>query len=106
MGECARQRGLLIEIVHAGPEAQILASLELDPPASVADALRLAAADPRFAGMDLQTATVGIFGIVVAREHMLATGDRIEIYRELAIDPKIARRRRARAEPISKSVRS
>jgi len=95
-----------IEIVYAGPQAQIIASLELDPPASVADALRLAAVDPRFAGIDLQAATVGIFGIVVARERLLAAGDRIEIYRELAIDPKIARRRRAGARPLSKSARS
>jgi putative ubiquitin-RnfH superfamily antitoxin RatB of RatAB toxin-antitoxin module len=106
MREGAAQPSMLIEIVYAGPQTQIIAGLEVDPPATVADALRLAAADPRFTGVDLQTAAVGIFGTVVAREQVLAPGDRIEIYRELAIDPKIARRRRASAKPLSKSARS
>jgi hypothetical protein len=39
---------------------------------------------------------VGIFGRLVALEHALATGDRVEIYRPLTADPKEARRRRAR----------
>jgi len=39
---------------------------------------------------------VGIFGKLVKLETRLADGDRVEIYRPLAVDPKEARRRRAR----------
>jgi putative ubiquitin-RnfH superfamily antitoxin RatB of RatAB toxin-antitoxin module len=39
---------------------------------------------------------VGIFGRVVRADALVADGDRIEIYRPLFIDPKEARRRRAR----------
>ena len=39
---------------------------------------------------------VGIFGTVVPLNTQLKTGDRIEIYRPLLIDPKEKRRQRAR----------
>ena len=38
---------------------------------------------------------VGIFGRVVSPDTPVADGDRIELYRPLAADPKEARRRRA-----------
>ncbi len=97
---------MLIEIATAGPDAQTVIALRLDAPATVADALRLAGEDPRFAGIDLHTASVGIFGAVVARGQVLVEGDRIEIYRSLAVDPKLARRRRASRKLVSRSGRS
>jgi len=42
-----------------------------------------------------QTAVAGIFGSVRERSHIPADGDRIELYRELLIDPRRARRDRA-----------
>ena len=39
---------------------------------------------------------VGIFGKTVQVDARVAHGDRIEIYRPLAVDPKEARRQRAR----------
>jgi len=42
-----------------------------------------------------QTAVVGIFGSVRERSHVPADGDRIELYRELLLDPRRARRDRA-----------
>jgi len=41
------------------------------------------------------TAVCGIFGRVRERSHVPADGDRIELYRELLIDPRRARRNRA-----------
>ncbi|MDQ6646532.1 MAG: RnfH family protein [Pseudomonadota bacterium] len=38
----------------------------------------------------------GIFARKIAPDHVVANGDRIEIYRPLMIDPMEARRRRAR----------
>jgi len=64
--------------------------------ATVSDALNLAAADVAFAGVDCAHAAVGIFGRTVARTQPLMDGDRVEIYRPLAVDPKAARRSRAR----------
>lgn len=39
---------------------------------------------------------LGIYGKVVPENRRLADGDRLELYRPLALDPKEARRRRAK----------
>jgi|SRR5271166_4968343 len=80
----------------SGASRQIVRVYRLHAAATVSDALNLAAADAAFAGVDCAHAAVGIFGRTVARTQMLADGDRVEIYRPLAVDPKAARRSRAR----------
>ena len=86
---------LEIEIAYAEPQRAIVKELRLPAGACVADALRLAALDPDFIGVDLKHSAVGIFGRPARSEHPLKQGDRIEIYRPLAADPKEARRERA-----------
>jgi putative ubiquitin-RnfH superfamily antitoxin RatB of RatAB toxin-antitoxin module len=77
-----------IEVVYALPENARALSVELAPGATVQDALAAS-------GFRIQNHAVGIFGKRVALEHPLADGDRVEIYRPLAMDPKEARKRRA-----------
>lgn len=80
------------------PEWQGEIALDLPQGATVADALELArakigaAADAAF----WARAPVGVFGELCKRDRRLVEGDRIEIYRPLAVDPKAARRERAR----------
>ncbi len=38
--------------------------------------------------------TLGVWGRRVSREHVLRDGDRLEVYRSLRVDPKVARRER------------
>ncbi len=85
-----------IEVASAEPARAVTQSYSLPSPATVGDALRLAIADPAFAGIDIPSATVGIFGRVVGPGEPLSDGDRVEIYRPLEVDPKNARRERAR----------
>jgi hypothetical protein len=87
-----------VEVVYAEAERSIERWYTLVPGARVDDALALARADAAFAGVDLDGAPVGVFGRVVAREAPLADQDRVEVYRPLAEDPKLARRRRARGK--------
>ncbi len=49
-----------------------------------------------FPEIDLERAPLGVFGRSCADDTVLRAGDRVEIYRPLQIDPKEARRRRAR----------
>ena len=84
-----------IEIVYAEPQRSIGKSLNVEQGARIADALKLASLDEDFQGVDLANATVGIFGSVASRDRPLKEGDRIEIYRPLAEEPKLARRKRA-----------
>jgi hypothetical protein len=84
-----------VEIAYAEPQRVIVKALSLTAGSRIADALRLAAFDPDFSGVDLVNSPVGIFGKPAGVEHALKDGDRIEIYRPLAADPKAARRARA-----------
>ena len=86
-----------IELVYAQAQHAVAKNLTLAAGATVADALRLAAQDAQFEAVDLKDATLGIYGLVVEPDQLLSDGDRIEIYRPLAEDPKAARRKRARA---------
>ncbi len=52
-----------------------------------------------FPEIDLARNAVGVFGERVALDSPLRDGDRVEIYRPLALDPKQARRRRALRRP-------
>jgi putative ubiquitin-RnfH superfamily antitoxin RatB of RatAB toxin-antitoxin module len=88
---------LQIEVAYAEPQRAIVKTFRLAPHCQVADALRLAALDPDFSGVDLENCAIGIFGRVVGTDHPLMDADRIEIYRPLTADPKIARRDRAKS---------
>lgn len=86
---------MLIEVVYAGAGGAVVKSYRLERPARVADALTRAAADPDFAAVDFAGCAFGVYGSVVRADRQLEDGDRVEIYRDLAEDPKVARRRRA-----------
>jgi putative ubiquitin-RnfH superfamily antitoxin RatB of RatAB toxin-antitoxin module len=83
-----------IEIVYAQPQHSIIKSLQLAQGSTIADALAGVASDQDFLGVDLANSAVGIFGRVARRDDELKDGDRIEIYRPLLEDPKLARRKR------------
>ncbi len=72
-------------------------ALELPGGATVLDAVRAGGLLEGEAGIDISTQAVGIWGRAAALDSVLAEGDRVEIYRPLAINPKEARRRRAQA---------
>jgi uncharacterized protein len=95
-------RVVQVEVVLALPERAHEVKLALAPGATVGDALKKAMQSADFAGLGLSEAPVGIFGRITGRDQILNQGDRLEIYRPLAADPKTARRKRV----ASKSVRS
>jgi putative ubiquitin-RnfH superfamily antitoxin RatB of RatAB toxin-antitoxin module len=99
------RQSIRVAIVYAQPRRSIGKSLLLSPGATIADALAEAAQDQDFLGVDLANSPVGIFGKVARRDVKLNDGDRIEIYRPLGEEPKLARRERA-SRKASKPVRS
>jgi putative ubiquitin-RnfH superfamily antitoxin RatB of RatAB toxin-antitoxin module len=90
---------IVVEIVHAQARRTVAKALSLPQGATLEQALRQAALDADLRDVDLSRAPLGIFGCIARRDQVLHHGDRIEIYRPLAEDPKIARRRRARRPP-------
>ena len=79
-----------VEVVRALAERVDAVALTLPAGATVAQAIDASG----IPGVDLDA--VGIFGRRVPPATRLADGDRVEIYRPLALDPKEQRRRRAR----------
>ena len=88
---------ITVEVVFAVPEKQHLVTIKLPEGSIVADAIAESAIAGRFKGADLDSLQVGIWGRPVGRDATLADGDRVEIYRELEIDPREARRQLALA---------
>ena len=86
-----------VEVVFATPERQRLVSLLLPPDSTVEDAIAKSGMSEAFPTQDFSECEAGIWGRVVARDRVLAAGDRVEIYRPLEMDPREARRRLAAA---------
>ena len=80
-----------VDVVLAFPDRVEHVRLDLAAGSTVGDALAAA-------GFSSPVEAVGIFGRRVKLDHTLADGDRVEIYRPLAMDPKEARRLRARTQ--------
>lgn len=90
-------RTIMVEVVYALPDRQVLCPLTLTEGAMVAEAVEQAQLSSLLPCGMLETHRVGIHGRVVARDQVLRDGDRVEIYRALTLDPMQARRRRAGA---------
>ena len=86
-----------IEVVYALPEEQVVVSLTLKGPSTIADAIRQSGILERFPEIALEDDKVGIFGRYLALDHAVQDGDRVEIYRPLYMSPTDARRIRAEA---------
>jgi putative ubiquitin-RnfH superfamily antitoxin RatB of RatAB toxin-antitoxin module len=87
------------------PDWQGEIELELPAGATAADALAVAATRlPRLvvAGPLWRDAPIGVFGELCGRDRVLQDGDRLELYRPLAVDPKAARRARALQQQTGK----
>jgi len=72
--------------------------LDLPEGACVADALRASGWGQSQAPAAIAQAEVGIWGRRCALAQAVREGDRIEIYRGLLVDPKVARRERFRKQ--------
>jgi putative ubiquitin-RnfH superfamily antitoxin RatB of RatAB toxin-antitoxin module len=86
---------ILVEVAFALPHRQALISLELPLGTTAMEAARRSGIASQFDDVDLENATLGIFGQIVAHGQVLRDGDRVEIYRPLTADPKAVRRARA-----------
>ncbi|MEX2500693.1 MAG: RnfH family protein [Wenzhouxiangellaceae bacterium] len=88
---------LRIEVVVAWPELQVLVPLELERGATVADAIKHSGLGERFPDLEISPERLGVFAARRKPDDLLRDGDRVEIYRPLKVDPKVARRMAAEA---------
>ncbi|GHC90699.1 protein RnfH [Pseudorhodoferax aquiterrae] len=86
---------ITVEVVAAaGPRQVIEARMQLPAGACLADALRAAQALAAFEGLALADMPTGVWGRKATAAQRLREGDRVECYRPLLVDPKVARRDR------------
>jgi putative ubiquitin-RnfH superfamily antitoxin RatB of RatAB toxin-antitoxin module len=83
----------------AAPGEATELQLRLRRGATVADALRESGLLARLREDVLERQSIGVWGRPCAPDTLLADGDRVELYRPLAMDPKEARRLRATRRP-------
>ncbi len=84
-----------VSVVYALPDRQIVCELELPEGSTVAAALRESGLLKEFPAIDPVTRLVGIYGRIVSGDAILKPEDRVEIYRRLSIEPKVARSQRS-----------
>ncbi len=89
-----------VTVVWATRLVQDVVSIEVPDGATVFDAISRSGLVAHY-GLDSIRMTVAIYGRRAPLHAPLADGDRIEITRPLAVDPKEARRMRAGAKPLS-----
>ncbi len=91
------QTMIKIEVAYALPQQQKIIALEVPRGTTVFEAAQCSNITACFAGLELADMPMGIFGKLVRnpREEPVGEDQRVEIYRPLIIDPKLARANRA-----------
>jgi putative ubiquitin-RnfH superfamily antitoxin RatB of RatAB toxin-antitoxin module len=95
----AEGRAMQVTLVYS-PAPREVREWPLDVPANatVAMALKVSAIANEFPGIDWKTADLGVWGRKASLAQVLHEHDRIEVYRPLVVDPKVARRERFRKQ--------
>ena len=87
---------ITVEVAYALPDKQRIERLSVPIGTSALEAVRRADLGRFFDELPEASAMkLGVWGKAVAATHELADGERVEIYRDLLIDPKAVRRARA-----------
>lgn len=81
-----------VEVVFALPDRQELLVVELPDGSSVGTAIEKSRLARQFPDVDFDALQAGVWGKPTARSHVVKEGDRVELYRPLAMDPREARR--------------
>jgi putative ubiquitin-RnfH superfamily antitoxin RatB of RatAB toxin-antitoxin module len=87
---------ITVEVVCATAQRQLLRQVSLPVGSRVISAIEQSGILQEMPEVAFDPSRIGIFSRRVAPDDMLHDGDRVEIYRPLTLDPKDARRRRAR----------
>lgn len=84
-----------VTVVYSpGPREVHELTLQLMPSSTVGQALQASGFLQRFPALDRQTLVLGVWGRKTGLKQTLRDQDRVEIYRPLTVDPKVARRER------------
>ena len=89
---------IAVEVAYALPHKQKIIPLLVEPGTTALQAVERSRIVEHFPDIDMGNIKLGIFGEALGSKstsYILRSGDRVEIYRPLIVDPKDARRKRA-----------
>jgi len=72
--------------------------VRVTPGATVLDAIGASGLQEALPGVDLKHIAIGVWGRKARLDQLLRDFDRVELYRPLKVDPKVARRERFRRQ--------
>lgn len=95
-----------IEVIYALANEQKSFFVEVDEAITVRQALKLSKISHKYPELeDIENLKVGIYSQLVDLDYQLKDRDRVEIYRNLTIDPKQARMLRAEQKRKKEGIR-
>jgi putative ubiquitin-RnfH superfamily antitoxin RatB of RatAB toxin-antitoxin module len=95
MAEGAEQAPVRVTVLYSPGAREVREwELALAPGATVLQALQASGLPMLLADTELANAAVGVWGRKARLDQVLVDRDRIEVYRPLRVDPKLARRER------------
>ncbi len=86
----------IVEVAYGHAERQWLIQVRYKKGMTIQSAIQQSGLPQEIPSLDLSECKVGIFGQLGQLDQAVQPGDRVEIYRPLLMDPKQARRQRAR----------
>lgn len=96
---------IAVEVVYSPVAGQVLqVPLRLSAGVTAGAAIEQSGLLARCPELDLHTMKFGVWGRVCTATELLRDRDRVEIYRPLKVDPKEARRLRARQQPTKRQI--
>jgi putative ubiquitin-RnfH superfamily antitoxin RatB of RatAB toxin-antitoxin module len=85
-----------VEVAYALPDRQLIRALKVPHGTTAVEAVALSGIEGDFEELNLaDSPKLGIFGKAIKGDQVLHSGERVEIYRALKVDPKEVRKRRA-----------
>lgn len=82
-----------VSIAYAQLKRQVWLTVEIPEGATIQEVIERSGILAQFPEIDLAKQKVGVFGKVATLDTRLEEGDRVEIYRPLAVDPKTVKAR-------------
>ena len=92
----ALRDGMRVELTYVDPSREVLIGFDVDPGSTVHDCVERSGLYGLAPALRHARLRFAVFGCLVDPDESVTEGDRIEVLRPLEIDPKEARRSRAR----------
>ena len=83
-----------VGVCYAEIDRQLWMRIEVPDSSAIEDTITLSGVLKLYPEINLSSQKVGIFGKIAALDTPVKEGDRVEIYRQITVDPQTVQRRR------------